>query len=107
MHVAMVMLVNISLWSVCHIVNRLYMIDTCIRHTTFCLWCHFPAMSLRLRFCTSRKGGTGGGGQVSTLGPGKMAASGLSCRKPLVSTGRAISLLLCTNGLRKWSSGHV
>ena len=36
-----------------------------------------------------------------------MAASGHSCRKPLVSTGWAISLLLCTNGLRKWSSGHV
>ena len=44
---------------------------------------------------------------VSTLGPGNMATSGHSCRKPLVSTGWAISLLLCTNGLRKWSSGHV
>ena len=42
-----------------------------------------------------------------TLGPGNMVASGLSCRKPLVSTGRAISLLLCMNGLTKWSSGHV
>ena len=48
-----------------------------------------------LRFCASRKGGTGGGGRVSTLGPGNMAASGLSCRKSLVSTGWAISPLLC------------
>ena len=54
-----------------------------------------------------RKGGTGGGGQVSTLGPGNMAASGLSCRKPLVIPGWAISLLMCTNGLSKRSSGHV
>jgi len=36
-----------------------------------------------------------------------MTASGLSCRKPLVGTEWAISLLLCKNGLRKWSSGHV
>ena len=66
-----------------------------------------PAKSLGLRFCASRKGGTGGGGWVSTLGPSNMAASGLSCRKPLGSTGWAISLLLYTNGLRKRSSGHV
>jgi len=59
-----------------------------------------PAMSLRLRFCASRKGGTGGGGRVSTMGPGDMAASGHSCRKPLVGTGWAISLLLCTNELK-------
>ena len=52
----------------------------------------FPAMSLGLRFCASRKGGTGGGGRVSTLGPGNMAASGLSCKKHLVSTGWATSL---------------
>ena len=64
-------------------------------------------MSLGLRFYASRKGGTGGGGQVSTLTPGNMAASGLSCRKPLVGTGWAISLLLCMNSLRKQSSGHV
>ena len=62
-------------------------------------------MSLGLRFCASRKGGTGGGGWVSTLGPGNMA-SGHSYRKPLVSTGWAISLF-CMNGLRKWSFGHV
>ena len=34
-------------------------------------------------------------------------ASGLSYRKPLVGTGWDISLLLCANGLRKWSSGYV
>jgi len=65
------------------------------------------AMSLRLRFRASRKGGTGGGGRFSSLVPGNMTTSGLSCRKPLVSTGWAISLLLCTNELRKRSSGHV
>ena len=27
--------------------------------------------------------------------------------EPLVGTGWAIFLLLCMNGLRKWSSGHV
>ena len=36
-----------------------------------------------------------------------MAASELSCRKPFVGTGWAISLLRCMNGLRKQSSGHV
>ena len=36
-----------------------------------------------------------------------MAASGLSCRKPLVGTKWASSLLLCTNGPRKLPSGHV
>jgi len=30
---------------------------------------------------------------------------GFSCRKLLVSTGWAVSLLLCMNGLRKQSSG--
>jgi len=40
------------------------------------------AMSLGFRLRASRKGGTGGGGRVSTLGPESMAASGLSYRKP-------------------------
>jgi len=48
------------------------------------------------RFCASRKGGTGGGGWVQLKGANSMATSGLSYRKPLVSTGWAISLLLCT-----------
>ena len=42
-----------------------------------------PAMSLGLRFCASRKGGTGGGGRVSTLGPGNMAVFlGLAVESP-------------------------
>ena len=36
-----------------------------------------------------------------------MPASGLSCRKALVSTGWSISLLLCMNGLRKQTSSLV
>ena len=52
------------------------------------------------RFYASRKGRTGGGEWVHTKGTNSMAASELSCRKPLVGTGWAISLLLCTNGLR-------
>jgi len=59
-----------------------------------------------LRFCTSRKGGIGGGRWVYPKGTNSMAASGLSYRKHLVGTGLAISLLYM-NGLRKWSSGHV
>jgi len=74
-----------------------------MHYTTFGFMMSLLAMSLGLRFCASRKGWTGGGGWVSTLDPANMAASGLSCRKPLVSsTEWAISLLLCTNGLRKW-----
>ena len=65
-----------------------------------------PAMSSGLRFCASRNGGTGGGGQVHLKCANSMAGSGLSCRKHLVSTGWATSLLLCMNKLRKQSSGH-
>ena len=36
-----------------------------------------------------------------------MTASGLSCKKHLVDIRHTISLLLCMNGLRKQSSGHV
>ena len=65
------------------------------------------AMSLGLWFCASRKGGIGESGQVTTLGPGNMVACGFSCRKSLVGTGWATSLLLCMNGLRKRPSGDV
>ena len=41
-------------------------------------------MPLGLRLCTSRDGGTGGGGWVSALGLGSMAASGLGLEKTLV-----------------------
>ena len=64
----------------------LYAIHAYMRHTTFSLDVTSD-MSLGHRFCASRKGGTGGGGWVSTVGPGNMASSGLSCRKPLIGTG--------------------
>ena len=66
-----------------------------------------PAMSLGLRFYASRKGKTGGGGWVSTMGWDSIAASGLSYRRSLNGIRWAISLLLCTNGIRKQFSGHV
>ena len=59
-----------------------------------------PAMSLGLRFCVSRKGGTGGGGWVHPKGENSMATSGLIFRSDLVGTGRAISVLFGINGVR-------
>ena len=59
-----------------------------------------PAMSLGDRFCDSRKGGTGGGGWVHSKGANSMAVSGLSGKKVLVTTGRAISVIFGINGLR-------
>jgi len=53
----------------------------------------FPALSLGLRFCVSRKGRTGGGGRVHLKDANSMAASGLNFRSDLVGTGRAISIL--------------
>ena len=47
----------------------------------------------------SRKGGTGGGGLVHP-NANSIAVSGLICRKALVGTGRAISVLFGINGLR-------
>ena len=58
------------------------------------------AMSLRLRFCVSRKGVTGEGVWVYPNGANNMAVSGLTCRKALVGTGRANSILFGINGLR-------
>ena len=58
------------------------------------------AMSLGLRFCVNRKGGTGGGGWVHPKGVNSTAMSGLACRKALIGTGRAISVLFGINGLR-------
>ena len=59
-------------------------------------------MSLGLRFCASKKGGTGGGGWVPVHPKGvkSMTVSGLACRKALVGTGRAISVLFGINRLR-------
>jgi len=59
-----------------------------------------PAMSLGLRFCVSRKGGTGGGGWMHPKGANSMAASGLIFRNDLVGTGRAISILFTIDGVR-------
>jgi len=44
---------------------------------------------------------------VHLKGANSLGISGLSFKDALVDTGRATSLLLCTNGLRKWSSDHV
>ena len=51
------------------------------------------------RFCASKKGGIGGGGQVSAWGAMHMAAALAGCRKALVGTGLGISLLFDTNRL--------
>ena len=59
-----------------------------------------PEMSVGLRFCLSRKGGTGGGGWVHPKGANSMTASGLIFRSDLVGTGRAISVLFGINGVR-------
>ena len=50
------------------------------------------------RFCASKKGGIGGGGRVSARSAVHMAAALVGCRKTLVGTGLAISLLFDTNG---------
>ena len=65
------------------------------------------AMSLGLRFCVSRKCGTGGGGWVHSKGENSMAASGLVFRSDLVGTGRAISILFGINGVRNKRSHLV
>ena len=66
-----------------------------------------PAMSLGLRFCVSRKGGTGGGGWVHPKGTNSMAMSGLVFRSDLVGTGRAISILFGINEVKNQRSHLV
>jgi len=78
-----------------------------IRHETFSLMMSHPAMSLGLRFCVSRKGGTGGGGWVHPKGENSMAASGLVFTSDLVGTERAISILFSINGVRNQRSHLV
>ena len=56
-------------------------------------------MSLGFRFCMSGNDGTGGGGWVHPKGANSMVVSELTCRKALVGTGRAISVLFGINGL--------
>jgi len=63
-----------------------------IRHKTFSFMMSLLAMSLGLRFCVSRKGGTGGGGWAYLY---------------LVGTGRAISILFGINGVRNKRSHLV
>ena len=54
------------------------------------------------RFCASKKkGGIGGGGRVSARSAVHMAAALAGCRKALVGTGLAISLLLTQTGVDK------
>ena len=61
-------------------------------------------MSLGLRFCMSRKSGTGGGGWALPKGANSMAVSGFHGRKALVGTGRVISVVFGINGLRNQPS---
>ena len=49
------------------------------------------AVFLGLRFCASRKGGTGGGGWVHLKGANSMAASGLGCRRPWLALSDPLS----------------
>ena len=84
--------------------NPLMDVARYIRHETFISDVRLPTMSLGLRLCASREAGTGGGGWVSAIGRGNMDVSWLGLEKPWVRAGLAISLLLCTNGLRKQSS---
>ena len=65
-----------------------------------------PAMSLGLRFCMSRKGGTGGGGWVHPKGANSMAVSGLVSRNNLVGTERAISVLFGVNNPTEQKLGY-
>ena len=53
------------------------------------------------RFCASKKGGIGGGGQVSAQGAVHMAAALAGCRKLLVGTGWAFLSLLTQTGVDK------
>ena len=52
-------------------------------------------------FCFSKNGRTGGGGWVNPKGSNSMVTSGLGCRNDLFDTGRAISVVLGINGVRK------
>jgi len=62
---------------------------------------------LGLRFCVSRKGGTGGGGWVHPKGANSMAVSGLIFGSDLVGTRRATSILFGINGVRNKRSHLV
>ena len=55
------------------------------------------------RFCASKKGVIGGGGQISARGAVHMAAALAGCKKAFVSIGWTISHLVSTNSLRNHS----
>ena len=57
----------------------LYVIDAYMCHTTFSLWCHSRQCPWGIGSALAERGS----GRVSTLGPGNMAASGLSGRSAL------------------------
>ena len=65
------------------------------------------AIRFEERFCASKKGGIGGGGQVSARGAVHMAVALTGCRKALVSTGWTISHLVSTNRLRNPCRGTI
>ena len=76
-----------------------------IHHETFSFMMSLPVLGLR--FCVSRKGGTGGGGWVHLKGMNSMATFGLVFRSNLVGTGRSIFVLFGINGVRNKRSHLV
>ena len=56
------------------------------------------------RFCASKKGGIGEGGQVYSRHAMHVGAAMAGCRTALVGTGWTISHLVSTNGHRNYSS---
>ena len=81
------------------------MVDISVMRLSFMM--SLPAMSLGLRFCVSRKGGTGGGEWVLPKGANSKATSGLVFRSDLVGTRRAISILFGINGVTNQRSHLV
>ena len=76
-----------------------------IRRETFSFMMSLPVLGLR--FCVSRKGGTGGGGWVHLKGMNSMATFGLVLRSNLGGTGRSIFVLFGINGVRNKRSHLV
>ena len=66
-------------------------------------WCQYP---WDLGSAPAERAGREEVVWVHLMGANSMAASGPDCRKVLVGTGWAISLLLCMNRLRKQSGDH-
>ena len=60
-----------------------------------------------VRFCRSRKVGTGWGGWVHLQGEKSMNVSGLGCRKVLVQIGKAISVFKSSVSLCKASISSI